>query len=551
MVLTSKKKSSVSISKIEKGTLDAVPGFEKFAVKHEKILFWVSLCLAFVLSVMLFDVKMSEGNDDSDYIEGAFKFSKDFKSYYNVKAPLYPMLLSIPVSIWGMNVPLLKSFSIVFNLLQIVLLYYSFRKVIPLSILFAVLLFIATNSYFLYFSSQTYTEAFFCFLQALLFLFIYKSIADPKKGFSKELVWIGFTLFLLTLTKNISIGAILAVSIFYLLIRKYKTLLYVLGTFLLFRIPFEITKSMIWGTTSQFSNQYQILIQKDPYNAAKGVDHFWGFMGRLSDNTMIYIGKRFYQITGLVSDDTTTYSPGLVFIFSILILLSVFAIIRRSNRLLLFTLIYTLVMAGLTFFVLQTNWDQPRMVMVYVPFMLMLIYSGIYYVFSSQKILRASIFTVMVILFSFGGLFKTMGKAVNNLGILKHNLSGDSFYGYTDDWSNFLKLSRYCGDSLPEKSLVASRKAPMSFIYARGKEFYPVYTVFSSDPDSTLAILKRDHVTHVLIASLRRNPKKKDGYVINTLHRLFVPIAQKYPEKLKLIKQVGESEPAYLYEIRY
>jgi len=208
-------------------------------------------------------------------------------------------------------------------------------------------------------------------------------------------------------------------------------------------------------------------------------------------------------------------------------------------------------MAGLTFFVLQTSWDQPRMVLVYVPFIMMIIFYGLYYAFQNTPALRSFVFLIVSIIIIMSSLIKTADKSVANLPILKKNMGGDIYYGYTEDWTNFLKLSRYCGDSLPETAYVVSRKAPMSFIYSNGKSFYPIYTVPSTDPDSVLALLKENKVTHVLIASLRRNPKKNDGYVINTLHRMMGPVGQKYPDKLKLVKQVGTSEPSYLYEIKY
>ncbi len=91
----------------------------------------------------------------------------------------------------------------------------------------------------------------------------------------------------------------------------------------------------------------------------------------------------------------------------------------------------------------------------------------------------------------------------------------------------------------------------MSFIYANGKEFYPIYTVSSTNPDSVLMQLKGNGVTHVILASLRRNPTRNDGYIINTVHRMMQPIAEKYPAKLTLIKQIGESESSYLYKINY
>ncbi len=71
-----------------------------------------------------------------------------------------------------------------------------------------------------------------------------------------------------------------------------------------------------------------------------------------------------------------------------------------------------------------------------------------------------------------------------------------------------------------------------------------------SHPDTVLALFRDNKVTHVMLGSLRRNPNKVDGYIINTLHRMLQPVAQKYPEKVRLVKQIGDTEPAYLYEIR-
>src|SRR5688572_3957424 len=119
-------------------------------------------------------------------------------------------------------------------------------------------------------------------------------------------------------------------------------------------------------------------------------------------------------------------------------------------------------------------------------------------------------------------------------------------------------MSAWCRDSLPENSLVACRKAPMSFVYARGKHFFPIYSVISKDtvtnqsnPDSALAFFRRNKVTHVLLASLRLDPRRNTCDVINTIHYILAPIIQKYPEKVIQIRQFGESEPAAIFELRY
>jgi hypothetical protein len=64
-----------------------------------------------------------------------------------------------------------------------------------------------------------------------------------------------------------------------------------------------------------------------------------------------------------------------------------------------------------------------------------------------------------------------------NIPVIKKNLKGDKYYGYTPDWQNFLKCSEWAADSLPDSALVASRKAPMSFVYGNGKKFFPIYSV--------------------------------------------------------------------------
>lgn len=525
---------------------------ESFLERNEKVIFYTTLLLSLVFSVLLFDVKMSEGNDDSDYIEGAYKFSNDYKSYYNSKAPLYPMVLSVPVSFFGINVPLLKSLSIIFMLLQITFIYLAFRKIIPYTVLFVSIIFISVNSYFLYFASQTYTEAFFGMLQAAFLLAARPLILnDSKKIDYKRWILFGFFLFLLTITKNISIGALGAVLLFFIFSLNWKNILLAFGSFLVFRIPFELIKKSIWGNENQFSSQYQILIQKDPYDASKGVDDLSGFIGRLFDNTSLYISKRLYQIMGFISPDSTLVNKGLVLITFIFIGIGLFHIIRQKNKMLLFVFLYTLCMAGLTFFVLQTRWDQPRMVLVYIPFMLAIAFFGLYSMFKSLPALKSITFIFFAALILGSSLISTITKAAKNFSVIKKNLAGDVYYGYTPDWRNFLELSKYAADSLPANSYVASRKAPMSFIYGGGKSFYPVYSVYSSDADSVLNYFKKEKVTHVLLASIRRNPKKIDGYIINTLHRMMAPVAQKYPDKVVLVKQMGESEPAYLYEIKY
>jgi hypothetical protein len=532
-------------------------GLEDNLASHQKAIFFIILIVSFLFSLLLFDVKISEANDDSLYIEGAYNFAHDIHHAFTANAPLYPLLLSIPVKLFGIHLVWLKIISVIFSLLHIVFLYFAFRNRIPFVVLIPVMFIVATNSYFQYFASQTFTESLFIFLQALFVYYFFRANDKLKKRSTLKENWkqwllIGFFIFILSFCKNIAIGALIAVIIFFLSEKKYLYALYSLAGFIIARIPFEIIRKALWGSgQSQFSSQMTILLQKDPYDPGKGQEDISGFIQRFFDNFNLYISKRLFQILGFRSPDETTTKGGLILFFLIFMGIGAFYILKNKQKVMKFVWIYFVIMMSLMFAVLQTRWDQPRMIMVYVPFMLIAVFYGLYALVINKSSFNQILYFAFVGIIFFSGFLTTIGKSLKNYPVIKKNLAGDIYYGYTSDWINFLKMSKYCADSLPANSYVASRKAPMSFVYGNGKKFYPVYTVFSTDPDSVLNTFKKDSVTHVIIASLRRDPKKVDGYVINTMHRVVQPIAQKYPDKLVLVKQIGENEPAYLYQIKY
>jgi hypothetical protein len=317
-----------------------------------------------------------------------------------------------------------------------------------------------------------------------------------------------------------------------------------------------------------------INFNKDPYDASKGEEDLIGFFGRFTDNIALYLGKRVYQIIGFFNeefmfkkvmevDGQLVEGPNntIYFFFAFIILgltfFGLYKAFKNKNDIVLFFILFAGTICFGTFFVLQARWDQPRFIMVHLPALLLGMAYGLY-IYLSKSSFNQRIYIGFILLISLSFFISSSKRAFKNLPIATKNLKGDIYYGYTPDWQNYLKLSAYCKDSLPENSLVAARKAPMSFVYAKGKHFYPIYSIIAKDPqtqqsnpDSALAIFQKNKVTHLLIASLRINPTKNTGDVINTLHNIAAPIMQKYPQKLVLVKEIGFTEPAYLYEIKY
>ena len=533
-------------------------------LENKKTVF-VILGVGLFLSIINFNARISEAHDDSLYIEAAYRYVHEFPNYYYTNnAPMYPMFLAILTIIFGTNLLVFKVFSMALFMIGAIVYYKALDKKIPEILKYFVLIFLCINHLIVYYSSQTFSESFYMVMQASFFYFFLKynfgesSFTDNIKLDYKKWLIIGFWMMILTLAKNILVFGVVAIILFYVLKKEYWKALYVGISFAIFKTLYEAIKNLIWGASAiQYKSQMNILLNKDPYDATQGREDISGFIGRFTDNIGLYLGKRFYQILGFTSEESDKASYFLAFLVLALAFYGLYRAIKDKQNTVSFLLFFSGVVAFGTFFVLQARWDQPRFIMVHMPAILLGIFYGIYKFFEKDTI-NQRVFLLIAFFVICSMAVSTIKRGYKNIPIVSKNLKGDIYYGYTPDWKNYLQISAWCKDSLPETSLVACRKAPMSFIYAKGKHFYPVYSVIAKDtatnqsnPDSALAIFKRNKVTHILLASIRMNPKVNTGDVINTLHFILAPIMQKYPEKLTPIKQIGESESAVIYKINY
>src|SRR4051812_8535730 len=90
-------------------------GLEEYLQKHELKVILIFLFVSLLFSFFLFDIKISEGGDDSGYIQRGWYFltRNEFPFY---QGPLYPLTLAITLAIFGLNLFVLKLLSVVFTL---------------------------------------------------------------------------------------------------------------------------------------------------------------------------------------------------------------------------------------------------------------------------------------------------------------------------------------------------------------------------------------------------------------------------------------------------
>lgn len=559
--MNANKKVSTKVIKNPKTSYEK---FENWAVKNDSKIFYTLLIVCAFLTFISFNARISEAHDDALYLEGGWRYINEFPNYfYTQNAPLYPMVLALLIKVFGFKLILFKLFSSAFNLLGFALFYKALKGRIPAVVFIPVAVFQAVNHLIIYYASMTFTEAFYFFLQGLFFFYAVKIIdAVQKDGLQLKpqlKLWLlfGLSMFLISTAKSSAIVVIPAVMLYFLIEKNYKALGVSVGAYLAFKIPYELIVKLVWQAQNQFKGQSKILLQKDPYDVTQGNEDLMGFVGRFFENCNLAISKRFYQLIGW-RDETSTEVYGLITIISIgIALFGFWKLIKNKNKTMLLLALFTGAQLVLSFIILQTKWDQPRITLVCMPVIIILMLYAVYS-FTNKHGFGQTIYFVLAFLMMGSVALSSVKRGFKNLPVIQKNLKGDKYFGYTPDWQNFLKCSEWCADSLPENSLVISRKAPMSFVYGKGKKFFPVYSVVfrdpetkMSNPDSALAFFEKNKVTHVMLASLRANPRDPAMGIINTVHHIFYPVMEKYPQKLRLVHTEGLYETTEVFEILY
>lgn len=465
---------------------DLLDKLDNFFLKRMNFFFWAGMFLTALFTILLFEVKVATGGDDSAYIMRAYDFVKEFR-YPTFQGPLYPIVLSPFIALFGINLPVLKLLSAVFIVIASVFFFKAFKNKIPATLLVLTFVLISHNYYILYFGSQTYSEAFFMMLQAIFFYYALKFFTSedyiPR---TKDYLVTGLILFLMCLTRNVAYASLAALIGYFILTRKWKHILYSLGSFLAFMLPWEIVKRLIWhDNTLQFQSQGSMLMYKDFYNPSLGKEDFFGLLQRIIDNSNLYLSKHFFRFMGLRGEDATVIFPFLTVIVVAIFFTAIYFAFKK-NKPLFFTGIYLGCLLLISFVSLQKHWDQWRLIIVFYPFMLLLSFAALYYLFRRKQLKSLQFLILFFSLIIFISTFNiTANYAKVQQKVLSRNLEGNMLFGFTPDWQNYILLSQWAAKNVPEENMIACRKPEISFIYTERK-FYGISKVPVTPIDSII-----------------------------------------------------------------
>ncbi|MDR2916517.1 MAG: glycosyltransferase family 39 protein [Tannerella sp.] len=454
---------------------------DNFFTKHEKLLSILSLILATITSILLFDVKVSLSGDDCDYIVAAGEFWKNF-TYPGHHGPLYPIILSPFVGIFGIKLVLLKALSVIFIVASLWFFYKSFQHIVPAIIIIPTLLLVSINPYVLFFASYTYSEPLFMFMQALFFYLFSKYFWNKNSEYSLKKDWgkylaLALAIMGMGLTRTIGFCVIGVIILYFIIERRWKDLIYTVSIFTIIFGIFYFLKPIIWPDSSSVQS-FETLLAKNPYNPEQGSEGFSGIIQRLIDNSNIYLSGFLYKYFGFRSSSDLPLKdlPALSILTYILFIIC-FVSVFKKNKSLVFTGLYAGILIFANFILLHKSWAQDRILMVYYPYVLLFLIGGFYYIFN-KKAFRSISFIFPLILASLfiGTGIHAKNRIGKNLPALQQYLLGNDLYGLTPDWENFVKMSRWANENLDKDVVIASRKPTISYVYT-GRYFYGMYNV--------------------------------------------------------------------------
>ncbi len=537
----SKKISSTEANKDLLGILDG------FFDKRLGWLIWVILGITFLFSLLLFDSRVSLSGDDSFYIIRASDFIHSFR-YPAFQGPLYPMVLSLFVAVFGINLVPLKVLSLIALLGFMYLFYIAFRKRIPSTILVIALLVMSINSFLLYYGSQTYNEAFYLLVQMALVLVFFRYFIDYEQALplKQELyrhLYLALCLLALTLTKNMGYSAVFAVAGYFLLRGQWKNLIYSVAAFAILLVVFQGVKYVLWNEAgAQFSSQGSGLLNKDYYNPQAGKEDLAGYKARLLDNSNLYLSKHFVSILGFRKAEPIMTVNSLVTLFVYLLAIGSLIITYIKNKYLFFSGLLAGSFLLVTFIVLQTKWDQSRLIIPAIPLLILMLFAFVYYISSIKKykILQVAVPIVALLVF-----FQSL--AVTAVAVKSNQEISGRYGGLTPDWKNYLKASEWASVNLPEDAIVACRKPSISFVYGKGLNFYGIMQLPTYSTDVFFSNWQKDESAYLVFNyadfnGRQLNPDLYKELKENQLALLFVNDSVYFIDKVNDTSRVGFME---------
>lgn len=514
------------------------------------------LAIGLVASILSFDIKPSVDGDDTSYVLSAMRIVNSGQLPIGFRTPGYPIVLSLFIWIFGVDLVMLKITSLIFFLGIIISLFFVFRKRLQPIVLSSLLLLIAINPLMLKYSHQTFSEILFTLI--LVWTIHYILTSSEKK--SARYIIIAAILTMTSFYVRIAGATIAGVAaLFFIYQKRWKQLfIYSIMCVALYS-PMKIYE---WTSGSDTLGQASILMLKNPYNTTEGMETIGGFVDRFVNNIFNHTNYQIPTSLGLPIPQELGFADGrlmpnaaafLGILVSLVLLIGCIApIINKPKSMLAFLGFFIITYVVFISVALQNIFATPRMLIPIIPYLIIGTLEGFRIignrwgkVTDTEAISNRAktLVFIAIIGLTLANIIKTQQSIDENYPILKANLGGNKFAGFTDDWTNYLRTSIWIKTNLPMQSTgIICRKPELFLLYAGNYNVYGTYKIDQTNPDSIIAKWKSMNMTHLLYDNFQWT---------STLQRYVRPVAEKYPRMFEMVHQEGTQYPSYLFHLDY
>jgi len=527
---------------------------EAFLDKNDKWILIAVCALSAFFIYKLYDYKVSAEGDDSAYIQRAVEFLK-LHIFPTFQGSFYPLCLAAVIKVFGFSIGKLKMFSCILGVLNSVLFYLAFRKKLSNTVFWPALLVFAFNGPLLQFASLTFSETLFITL-ILLSVLALNACLDASEKLIQALAFAALAalaIFLLAITRSSAMAVPVAAILVMLLMRRWKETIAFVLTYALLYGAFNYIEFTVYKVDKKTAgSQRELFMLKNSYNPKEGRETTDGFIKRFQENSNSYISRHFYSILGLrsweINEKTGQAEMPANWLFT-LITIGIFTYaaydaFRKKRPMVLFLVLTAGAISVLTFLV-QTMWDNQRLILSLVPVYLVLLFVGIEAVCSIEKIkfMKKGLLIIFGIVVLANGA-KLFSMVDANSEQLAAGQSGNELYGFPPEFESYIQMVLWINKNVPEnpKERIVCRKPSIAFVYSGGRDYYGIFRSPEQgvSADSLINQLRVNNVHYVL----------RDG-IAGTMTNYLQIIGTTYPEKLKLVHSIATPVQTDLYKVEY
>lgn len=428
-----------------------------FMSKHTLLLLFILVYL--ILSFLLFDPKLFTGGDNAVYIILAESITSG-QGYKNLHLPDesphthypfgFPLLLSLPILLFGTNIIILKLFVALTSIGALFFMYRLCELFLREKVVFIMAFYISVPIVITFNHWILSEMPFLCFSLAALYYF-----AEARPG-KEYLYFISFCCATYAfLIRMVGISLIIAMMLFLVQKKQYKYCAILLLIFLAVFIPWQIRIANI-GPEGGYIDQ---LLTKKPYLIESGKVGPRDLAIRGWNNFVFY----FFLLLPLTLL-TSIRSPWILGVMGVMfIVLTIIGIVERRRR--MFVVEYYFLFGILLLLVWPEVWATERFLLPILPIFMINIYIGLFYL--ARKIRFKYSVHLITGIFVFINLLSIFPQVKNAVVNNNAYVRGDMYAGYRRDWRNYFDVIEWIKENVPEEKIIMARKPEFVYLLSR------------------------------------------------------------------------------------